>query len=99
MLHEAQGAVEEGEELRRRQAEELELRATLIKEKQRVKKIWREKCEQQLLHEEVVYRKDTEIARLKARLLAMAPSPSISTFPGSSVHVVEEEPDRPSLSR
>ena len=43
MLHEAQGAVEEGEELRRRQAEELdELRATLTKEKQSKENMARE---------------------------------------------------------
>ena len=53
------------------QTEELEeLRAMLAKEKQKAKQIWRQKCEQQLSHEEAIDEKDMEIAvRLKARLL------------------------------
>ena len=41
------------------QTEELEgLRATLAKEKQKAKRIWREKCEQQLSHDEAIDEKD-----------------------------------------
>ena len=67
------------------QTEKLEeLRATLAKEKQKAKRIWRQKCEQQLSHEEAIDEKDMEIAvRLKARLLEVTPSPSVYTSPGA----------------
>jgi len=37
-----------------------------------VKRIWREKCDQQLAHEETIDSKDLEIATLKTRLLSQS---------------------------
>lgn len=38
------------------QQQDEELEAILVKEKQKAKQIWREKCEQQLSHEETMRR-------------------------------------------
>ena len=48
-----------------------EARTALEKEKRKVKRIWREKCEQQLSHEDAIDEKDMEIARLRACILAI----------------------------
>ena len=81
------------------QDEELDrLRATLTKEKQKAKRIWREKCEQQLSHEEAIYGKDMEIARLKGHLLGVTSPSSPPMSPGSSICIIEEELHRLSLS-
>ena len=64
LLRQAEAEVEEGRTLTQQHNEELHgLRAVVAKEKQKVKRIWREKCEQQLSHEEAIDRKDMEIAR------------------------------------
>ena len=98
LLRQAEAEVEEGRTPTQQHDEELHgLRAVVAKEKQKVKRIWWEKCEQ-LSHEEAIYRKDMEIARLKARLLAVTSPPSPPTSPGSSIRVVEDEPRRPSSS-
>ena len=47
------------------------LQNLLAKEKQRVKRHWREKCEQLLAHEESLEEKEAEIALLKARILSL----------------------------
>ena len=99
LLRQAEAEVEEGRTLTQQHDEEPHgLRAVLAKEKQKVKRVWREKCEQQLSHEEAIDRKDMEIARLKARLLAVTSPPSPPTSPGSSIRVVEDEPRRLSSS-
>lgn len=73
-LHTAERALEDESRRCQQQNTELsEVRAALDKEKRKVKRIWREKCELQLSHEDVVDEKDVEIARLKARLLANTP--------------------------
>ena len=71
-LHTAEQALDE--EKRRCQQQNTELskmRITLDKEKRKVRRIWREKSELQLSHEDTVGEKDVEIARLKACLLAI----------------------------
>ena len=67
---------------------------TLTKEKRKVKRIWREKCEQQLSHEEAINCKDMEIARLKAHLLAVTSSTSTPT-----ARVMEEPSTASSVHR
>lgn len=54
----------------------------LAKEKQKVKPTWIEKCEQQLSHEEAIDEKDMEIAKLRARFLAVTTSLSVYVSPG-----------------
>ena len=69
---------------RQQQSEELrESEVTLEKEKRKVKRIWQDKCEIQLSHEDEIDTKDVEIARLKARLLVVI-SPS-------SPHLVSDD--------
>ena len=51
------------------------MQEALAREKQKVKRIWREKCDQQLAHEEAIDSKDLEIATLKTRLLSQTTSP------------------------
>ena len=99
LLRQAEAEVEECRTPTQQHDEELHgLRAVVAKEKQKVKRIWREKCEQQLSHKEAIDRKVMEIARLKARLLAVTSPPSPPTSPGSSIRVFQDEPRRPSSS-
>ena len=54
-LAEAETAMAKGkEEVRQRDNEISQLQQALAVEKQKVKKIWREKCDQQLAHEELL---------------------------------------------
>ena len=53
-------------------AEEVDrLKQAFVKESLKAKKFWKQRCEQMLKHEEEIDAKDTEIALLKARLLAL----------------------------
>ena len=71
-LHQAQETLQnEQQKGQQRESELGEAKAALEKEKRRVKRIWREKCDLQLPHEDAMDAKDVEIARLKARLLAV----------------------------
>ena len=86
-LHRAQETLQnEQQRGRQREAELGEAKAALEREKRRVKKIWREKCDLQLSHEDAMDAKDVEIARLKERLLAVtspaAASPRTVPSPG-----------------
>ena len=56
---------------REKDAEIATLKNQLATEKQRVKRHWREKCEQLLAHEESLEEKEAEIALLKARILSL----------------------------
>ena len=56
---------------REKDAEIARLKNQLATEKQRVKRHWREKCEQLLAHEESLEEKEAEIALLKARILSL----------------------------
>ena len=47
------------------------LKGMLAKEKQRVKRHWRERCEQLMAHEEALEEKDVEIMSLKGRILSL----------------------------
>ena len=47
------------------------LQNLVAKEKQRVKRHWREKCDQLLVHEEALEEKHSEIMLLKARILSL----------------------------
>jgi len=61
---------EEEARSREKDAEIVTFSNVLAKEKQRVKRHWREKCKQLLTHEEALEEKDTEIMLLKARILS-----------------------------
>ena len=74
-LRETQETLDNEKRRWQQQGDELsEAKATLEKEKRKVRRIWREKCELQLSHEDVIDAKDVEIARLKVRLLAVVSS-------------------------
>ena len=47
------------------------LKDLLAKEKQRVKRHWRKRCEQLMPHKEALEEKDTEIMSLKAKILSL----------------------------
>ena len=80
MLHQVQETLEsERQRWWQREAELSDSKAALEKEKRKVKKIWREKCDLQLAHKDEIDAKDVEIARLKARLLAVT-SPAAATW-------------------
>jgi len=68
-LRQARLALEEEKQRSAAQMAELTaLRESLAKEKQKVKRMWREKCEQLLTHEDEQDTKDAEIRTLKAEL-------------------------------
>ena len=74
-LHQTQETLLNKEQKVRQQSDELnEARAALDKEKRKVKRIWREKCELQLSHEEEIETKDLEIARLRAHTPTAPPT-------------------------
>ena len=76
-----------------------EARSSLEREKRKVKRVWREKCDLQLSHEDEMDEKDLEIMRLKACLLSIT-SPSAHTRPPSSgPDHATSEPDAPSPHR
>ena len=98
-LHTTQEALDAERRRCEQQNTELdEARSALEKEKRKVKRIWRDKCEQQLAHEEAIDEKDMEIARLKARLLALTSPASAPTSGGSVTREAEEETSIPSSS-
>ena len=71
-LHQAQETLQNEQQRGRQHEAKLgEVKAALEKEKRRVKRIWREKCDLQLSHEDAMDAKDIEIAWLKVRLLAV----------------------------
>ena len=56
-------------------AEEVDrLKQALAKESQKAKKFWKQKCDLMLRHEDEIDAKDTEIAVLKTRILAISAS-------------------------
>lgn len=78
MLHQVRETLDtERQRWRQWEAELSELKAALEKEKRKIKRIWQEKCDLQLAHEDKIDVKDIEIAQLKARLLAITLPTSI----------------------
>ena len=93
MLHQAQETLQNEQQRGQQQEAELaESKAVLEKEKRRVKRIWREKCDLQLSHEDAIDAKDVEIARLKARLLIITSPAAVSpqTVPSPGDRRVDE---------
>ena len=68
-LHVIQLALEEEKQKSLEQVEKIkELEQSLAKERQKAKRFWREKCDQQLVHEDALEKKDEEIKRLERQL-------------------------------
>ena len=75
-LAEADEEIANGKEEARKQGYIIiQLQEALAKEKGKVKRIWREKCDQHLAHKEAIDSKDLEIVSLKTRLLSQTISP------------------------
>ena len=92
-LHQAQETLQNEQQRGRQQEAELgESKAVLEKEKRRVTRIWREKCDLQLSHKDAMDAKDVEIARLKARLLVVTSPAAVSpqTVPSPGDRRVDE---------
>ena len=92
-LHQAQETLQNEQQRGRQQEAELgESKAVLEKEKRRVTRIWREKCDLQLSHEDAMDAKDVDIARLKARLLVVTSPAAVSpqTVPSPGDRRVDE---------
>ena len=78
-LHEAEQALDDAtKRCQQLEGELVGAKAAVEKEKRKVKKIWREKCEMQLFNEDALDEKDAEIATLKARLLNCTLPPTSS---------------------
>ena len=60
-----------GAVVEKKDAEIATLKNQLATKKQRVKRHWREKCEQLLMHKESLEEKEAKIALLKARILSL----------------------------
>ena len=68
-LHMVQLALEEEKQKSLDHVERIkELQQSLAKERQKAKRFWREKCDQQLAHEDALEKKDDEINRLSRQL-------------------------------
>ena len=72
VLHKTQLALQQEREVSAlHQTELMVVKTTLVAEKQRVKKLWREHCDQLVAHEELQDKKDDEIHAFKAELTAL----------------------------